>query len=68
MEGKNRYYLIACGTSHYQNLDDSQQLASVETDLKRIIDLLTKNFGYEQVLTDLKLNPKATDLKCETVI
>ena len=60
--GKNRYYLIACGTSNYKNSDDYNELASVKTDITRIIDLFTKNFGYTQVLTNLQLNPKAEDL------
>ncbi len=63
MDGKIRYYLIACGTSNYKNLDDNEQLASVETDLKRVVNLFTHNFGYEQVLSELQLNPKAQDLK-----
>ncbi len=46
MDGKTRYYLIACGTSNYKNLDENYQLASVETDLKRVVDLFTSNFAY----------------------
>jgi len=63
MDGKTRYYLIACGTSEYQNLDENQQLVSVKTDIERVVDLFTEYFGYKQVLTNLQLNPSASALK-----
>ncbi|AUB42332.1 putative protein, containings caspase domain [Nostoc flagelliforme CCNUN1] len=62
MNGKTRYYLIACGTSEYKNFDDDKQLASVETDLERVVNLFTHNFGYERVLVGLDINPNMPDI------
>ncbi|NEO40434.1 MAG: caspase family protein [Moorea sp. SIOASIH] len=61
MAGKPRYYLIACGTSNY-NEQDVLNLDSVPTDLQRVVDLLTQKFGYEEALTNLRLNPKKDEL------
>ncbi|NES82894.1 MAG: caspase family protein [Moorea sp. SIO2B7] len=61
MAEKSRYYLIACGTSNY-NDQDVDNLDSVPTDLQRVVDLLTQKFGYEEALTDLRLNPNKDDL------
>ncbi|NEO72460.1 caspase family protein [Moorena sp. SIO3H5] len=61
MTGKPRYYLIACGTSNY-NDQDVPNLDSVPTDLQRVVDLLTQKFGYEEALTNLRLNPKKDEL------
>jgi Caspase domain/vWA-MoxR associated protein C-terminal domain len=60
MDGETKYYLIACGTKDYKNPED--QLPSVETDLQRVIALLTRDFGYERVLPDLSINPKKDDI------
>ncbi|GAB1539262.1 hypothetical protein NUACC21_19280 [Scytonema sp. NUACC21] len=61
MDGKTRYYLIACGTSEY--LDKYDPLPSVNTDVETVVNLFTQHFGYERVLEDLQLNPEATTLK-----
>ncbi|NES45225.1 caspase family protein [Moorena sp. SIO2C4] len=61
MAGKPRYYLIACGTSNY-NDHDVDNLDSVPTDLQRVVDLFTQQFGYEEALTNLRLNPKKDEL------
>ncbi|AOX03263.1 hypothetical protein BJP34_30895 [Moorena producens PAL-8-15-08-1] len=61
MTGKPRYYLIACGTSNY-NDQDVPNLDSVPTDLQRVVDLFIHKFGYEEALTNLRLNPKKDDL------
>jgi len=55
MDEETKYYLIACGTKDYNAFE---QLPSVETDLERVIDLFTRDFGYQRVLTDLDINPK----------
>ncbi|NEQ83541.1 MAG: caspase family protein [Moorea sp. SIO2I5] len=62
MTVKHKYYLIACGTSNYKNKDADYQLPSVATDIEKVVDILTKQFGYEQVLTNLRLNPKKDEL------
>ncbi|MBW4585226.1 caspase family protein [Aetokthonos hydrillicola Thurmond2011] len=62
MGEKAGYYLIACGTSRYNNLDDNQQLPCVETELTRVVNLFTEHFGYKQVLTELQVNPKKDEL------
>ncbi len=59
---KTRYYLIACGTSNYKHLGNDEQLSSIQTDIERVVELFTQNFGYVQVLRDLQLNPKANAL------
>ncbi|AOY83727.1 caspase family protein [Moorena producens JHB] len=61
MAEKPRYYLIACGTSNY-NDHDVDNLDSVPTDLQRVVDLFTQQFGYEEALINLRLNPKKDDL------
>lgn len=61
MAGKPRYYLIACGTSNYEE-DDIPNLDSVPTDLQRVVDLFTQKFGYEEALMNLRLNPKKDQL------
>jgi len=63
MVGKNRYYLIACGTSSYH--PEYSQLPGVETDIKKVVNLFTQNFGYKQVLTNLQLNPNKNALEEE---
>jgi hypothetical protein len=63
MVGKNRYYLIACGTSSYQNYCKDKQLPDVEEEIKKVVNLFTQNFGYTQVLTHLQLNPNASELE-----
>ncbi|MCA2702766.1 MAG: caspase family protein [Microcystis sp. M179S2] len=62
MDEEIKYYLIACGTKDYKNLDPDEQLPSVETDLERVIDLFTRDFGYQRVLTDLDINPKKDEI------
>ena len=62
---KPRHYLIACGTSHYMNLDDEQQLDQVPKEIETIVHLFTSRFGYERVLEHLGINPKAEDIKRE---
>ena len=54
MATKNRHYLIACGTSNYDNYE---QLDYVKEDIERITKLFTKKFGYERVLPSLDINP-----------
>ncbi|NET85542.1 MAG: caspase family protein, partial [Moorea sp. SIO1F2] len=61
MAGKPRYYLIACGTSNY-NDQDVDNLDSVPTDLQRVVDLFIHKFGYEEALTNLRLNPNKNEL------
>jgi hypothetical protein len=61
---KTRYYLIACGTSKYKNYEELD-LDSVPTDIEKVVNLFTQNFGYEQVLTNFQLNPNAVDLKIQ---
>ncbi|NEO77348.1 caspase family protein [Moorena sp. SIO4G3] len=61
MAGKPRYYLIASGTSNY-NDQDVPNLDSVPTDLQRVVDLFTHKFGYEEALNNLRLNPKKDEL------
>jgi hypothetical protein len=52
-----QYYLIACGTKDYPNLGDYESLDSVEADIERVVNVLSK-FGYQRVLTsNLDLNP-----------
>ncbi|MEC4819608.1 MAG: caspase family protein, partial [Scytonema sp. PMC 1069.18] len=62
MDGKTRYYLIACGTSEYLE-NEYNGLPSVNTDIETVVNLFTQDFGYEQVLKDLQSNPKAEALK-----
>jgi hypothetical protein len=62
MDGETRYYLIACGTKDYKNLDPDDQLPGVETDLQGVIALLARDFGYERVLPDLYMNPEKDDI------
>ncbi|MBR8832696.1 MAG: caspase family protein [Stigonema ocellatum SAG 48.90 = DSM 106950] len=62
MEGKTRYYLIACGTSNYKNTGEYGLLPSVDTDLTRIVDLFTEKFGYKRVLINVGLNPQKETL------
>ncbi|WP_287728168.1 caspase family protein [Microcystis sp. M061S2] len=59
MDEETKYYLIACGTKDYNAFE---QLPSVETDLERVIDLFTRDFGYQRVLTDLDINPKKDEI------
>lgn len=59
MDEEIKYYLIACGTKDYNAFE---QLPSVETDLERVIDLFTRDFGYQRVLTDLDINPKKDEI------
>ena len=54
MATKNRYYLIVCGTSDYDNYE---QLDHVKEDIEQITKLFTKRFGYERVLPSLDINP-----------
>ncbi|MUG93037.1 caspase family protein [Scytonema sp. UIC 10036] len=61
MHGKTRYYLIACGTSEYD--DNYNPLPSVNEDLKTVVEVFTQHFGYERVLEDLQSNPRAEELK-----
>ncbi|MGK7950770.1 MAG: caspase family protein [Xenococcaceae cyanobacterium] len=66
MATKNRYYLIACGTSDYDNYE---QLDYVKDDIVRITKLFTEKFGYERVLLSLNINPdrrKFTDYKADS--
>ncbi|MFM6760620.1 MAG: caspase family protein, partial [Microcystis panniformis] len=63
MDEEIKYYLIACGTKDYKNLDPDKQLPSVETDLELVNSLFTSGFGYERVLPSLHLNPTTDDLK-----
>ncbi|MFM7474592.1 MAG: caspase family protein [Microcystis aeruginosa] len=63
MDEEIKYYLIACGTKDYKNLDPDKQLPSVETDLELVNNLFTSGFGYERVLPSLHLNPTTDDLK-----
>ncbi|NER78064.1 MAG: caspase family protein [Leptolyngbya sp. SIO1D8] len=52
-----RYYLIACGTKEYPHLGDYEALESVEDDIERVVNALSK-CGYERVLqSSLNLNP-----------
>jgi hypothetical protein len=62
MDGETKYYLIACGTKDYNDLGDEDQLPSVETDLQRVVELLTRDFGYERVLPNLHINPKKEEI------
>ena len=55
---KNRYYLIACGTSDYDNYE---QLDHVREDIDRITTLFTEKFGYKKVLPSLDINPSRED-------
>ncbi len=61
MQEKPRYYLIACGTSNY-NDQNVPNLESVPTDLQKVINLFTQQFGYEKILTNIPLNPQKDDL------
>lgn len=64
---KNRYYLIACGTSKYDNYE---QLDYVREDIERMTKLFTKKFGYERVLPSLDINPdkqKFTDYQADSL-
>ncbi|MEL4896827.1 caspase family protein [Crocosphaera sp. Alani8] len=66
MGRKNRYYLIACGTSDYDNYEP---LDYVREDIERITKLFTEKFGYERVLLSLDINPdkqKFTDYKADS--
>ena len=54
MATKNRYYLIACGTSDYDNYE---QLDYVRKDIERITKLFTEKFGYKRILPSLDINP-----------
>ena len=62
MDEKISYYLIACGTSDYKNSDVFSKLESVKTDIERVVDLFTNNFGYKRVLPSLDINPKGGDI------
>ncbi|MCA2555026.1 MAG: caspase family protein [Microcystis sp. M04BS1] len=59
MDEEIKYYLIACGTKDYNAFE---QLPSVETDLELVVDLFTRDFGYQRVLTDLDINPKKDEI------
>ena len=54
MATKNRYYLIACGTSDYDNYEP---LDYVREDIESITKLFTEKFGYQRVLPSLEINP-----------
>jgi hypothetical protein len=57
-----QYYLIACGTKDYPNLGEYEALESVETDIERVVKVLSR-FGYKRVLEDsLGLNPSRDSL------
>lgn len=58
MATKNRYFLIACGTSNYDNYE---QLDCVKQDIKLVTELLTTKFGYIRVLPSLDIDPSITD-------
>ena len=59
-----RYYLIACGTSDYDFIEDAQ-LNSVRDDIEQVVEVLTGQFGYEEALTHLRHNPDKETLKIE---
>ena len=57
---KKRYYLIACGTSDYSQLqsDEYEQLQDVKKEIDLIVKLLDDEFGYKRALPSLYVNPK----------
>src|SRR6266542_1798430 len=58
-----RHFLIATGTAHYATMPD-QNLPSVATDLDKIVDVLTRQLGYQRVST-LGLDPTGAGLRLE---
>ena len=64
MSGGNELrFLIAAGTSRYENLEEEDQLPSVERDITTMIEVFCGELGYERVLEELGSSPAAGQLR-----
>ncbi|MFF0162352.1 caspase family protein [Streptomyces sp. NPDC005263] len=58
-----RRYLVSAGTAHYDHLDQSEQLRSVEHDVASMASLFCENLGYRRILPELGESPSSGRLR-----